>query len=258
MDLGLAGKSALITGAAKGIGAATARVLAAEGCNLVLVDIDAAGLHSTQEDIVRVTPTQVKTSTTDLSQGENIVRLAGEFPNVDILVNNAGAIPAGNLQEIGETSWRAAWELKVFGYINMCRAYYPLMKQRGRGVIINVVGTAAQSRDPSYICGVTGNAALCAFSQSLGSESHKDGIRVIAVSPGPTATDRLVTLLRKRAQDRLGNPETWQQLVESFPFRRAAEPREIAAAVAFNASDHSSYTSGSIVTIDGGRSSRSN
>src|SRR5262249_19059709 len=82
-----------------------------------------------------------------------------------------------SLLDVDEQTWRKAWDLKVFGYINMCRAYYALMKQRGSGVIINVTGNAAQTHDPEYICGVAGNAALTAFSQSLGSVSVRDGIR---------------------------------------------------------------------------------
>src|SRR5207245_659058 len=147
---------------------------------------------------------------------------------------------------------RAAWHLKVFGYVNMCRAYHALMKARKSGVIVNVIGAAAQTRDPGYICGVAGNAALAAFSQSLGHASVQDGVRVVAIHPGPVATDRLVTLLRKRAQDRTGDPETWRELTKSMPFGRPAKPEEIGAMIAFLASDRSGYTSGSVVTIDGG------
>ncbi len=171
-------------------------------------------------------------------------------------MNNAGAIPGGNLIEIDEAKWRAAWDLKVFGYVNMCRAYYALMKAKKSGVIVNVIGAAAQTRDPGYICGVAGNAALAAFSQSLGHASVQDGVRVVAIHPGPVATDRLVTLLRKRAQDRTGDPETWRELTKSMPFGRPAKPEEIGAMIAFLASDRSGYTSGSVVTIDAGISAR--
>jgi 3-oxoacyl-[acyl-carrier protein] reductase len=92
------------------------------------------------------------------------------------------------LLDVDEQTWRKAWDLKVFGYINMCRAFYVLMKQRRSGVIINVTGNAAQTHDPEYICGVAGNAALTAFSQSLGSVSVRDGIRVISLNPGPVET----------------------------------------------------------------------
>ncbi|MGB5182911.1 MAG: SDR family NAD(P)-dependent oxidoreductase [Xanthobacteraceae bacterium] len=168
MDLQLVGKSALITGASKGIGRATADQLAHEGCNLILVS-RTADLAAAKESIAGKSKVQIDTVAADLSQSNSVDRLARDFPNVDILVNNAGAIPGGQLLDMDEQTWRKAWDLKVFGYINMCRAYYALMKKRRSGVIINVTGNAAQTHDPEYICGVAGNAALTAFSQSLGS-----------------------------------------------------------------------------------------
>ena len=113
-----------------------------------------------------------------------------------------------------------------------------------------------QTHDPEYICGVAGNAALTAFSQSLGSVSPKDGIRVVSINPGPVATERLVGLMRKKAQDRTGDAENWQDLVKPLPFGRAATSEEIGAMIAFAASEHSNYTSGSVVIIDGGLSAR--
>lgn len=256
MDLHLDGKNVLITGGSKGIGRAAAEILASEGCNLVLVARTEKDLDAARSALRSKYNTRVETVAADLSDGRNVERVAREFPDIDILVNNAGAIPGGNLQEIDEAKWRAAWDLKVFGYINMCRAYYALMRARKSGVIVNVIGAAAQTRDPGYICGVAGNAALAAFSQSLGHASVADRVRVVAIHPGPVATDRLITLLRKRSQDRTGDPETWRELTKSMPFGRAAEPEEIGAMVAFLASDRSGYTSGSIVTIDAGISAR--
>jgi 3-oxoacyl-[acyl-carrier protein] reductase len=256
MDLKLAGKTALITGASKGIGRATAHAMAEEGCNVVLVARTAADLKAAQAEIARKSNVRVDVFAADLSDSANVDKIAAAFPGIDILVNNAGAIPGGNLIEIDEKRWRAAWDLKVFGYINMCRAYYALMKKRGAGVIVNVIGAAAQTKDPEYICGVAGNAALAAFSQSLGSASVRDGVRVVALHPGPVATDRLVTLMRKKAQDKTGDPENWRDLVKPLPFGRAAQPEEIAAAITFLASERSGYTSGSVVTIDAGISAR--
>jgi NAD(P)-dependent dehydrogenase (short-subunit alcohol dehydrogenase family) len=256
MDLKLAGKTALVTGASKGIGRATADALAAEGCNVVLVARSADDLAKVKETIARKANVSVETVAADLSASANVTRLAKEFPGIDILVNNAGAIPGGKLLDIDEQTWRAAWDLKVFGYINMCRAFYALMKSRGSGVIINVVGNAAQTHDPEYVCGVAGNAALTAFTQSLGSVSVRDGVRVLAVSPGPVATDRLVNLMRKKALDRTGNAENWRDLFKPLPLERAASAEEIAAAIAFLASEHSSYTSGSVAVIDAGLSAR--
>jgi NAD(P)-dependent dehydrogenase (short-subunit alcohol dehydrogenase family) len=256
MDLKLAGKTALITGASKGIGRATANAFAEEGCNVVLVARTAADLKAAQAEIARKSNVRVDVFAADLSESANVEKIAAAFPGVDILVNNAGAIPGGNLIEIDEKRWRAAWDLKVFGYINMCRAYYALMKKRQAGVIVNVIGAAAQTKDPEYICGVAGNASLAAFSQSLGSASVRDGVRVVALHPGPVATDRLVTLMRKKAQDKTGDPENWRDLVKPLPFGRAAQPEEIASAIVFLASERSGYTSGSVVTIDAGISAR--
>ncbi len=257
MDVHLADKRALVTGASKGIGRAAAEALAAEGCHVVLAARSEDGLKAVKSAIASKSNVRVDVVPADLSDSNNVNRLAQEFPDIDILVNNAGAIPGGSLLEIDEARWRAAWDLKIFGYINMCRAYYALMKKRGSGVIVNVIGNAAQTRDPAYICGVAGNAALVAFSRSLGSVSPADGIRVVAINPGPVSTDRLVTLMKKKAQDRTGNADNWRDLFKPLPYGRAATPEEIGAAVVFLASDHSAYTSGTVLTIDAGTSARS-
>ncbi len=257
MDLQLAGKRALITGGSKGIGRAAAERLALEGCNVVLVSRSAADLAAAKDSIAQKSNVQIETLAADLSQSSAIDRVARDFADIDILVNNAGAIPGGRLIDIDEQTWRKAWDLKVFGYINMCRAYYALMKQRGSGVIINVTGNAAQTHDPEYICGVAGNAALTAFSQSLGSVSACDGIRVISLNPGPVETERLINLMKKKAHDRTGNADNWRELFKPLPFGRGCAPEEVGAMIAFLASAHCSYNSGSVVTIDAGLSARS-
>src|SRR5476651_2044812 len=184
MDLKLAGKTALVTGGSKGIGRAAAEILAGEGCNVIIVSRSANGLATAKSAIARKSNVRVDTVAADLSDSANVDQLARDYPDIDILVNNAGAIPGGTLLDVSEATWRKAWDLKVFGYVNMCRAFYALMKARKAGVIINVVGNAADTHDPEYICGVAGNAALTAFSQSLGSVSARDGIRVVALKIG--------------------------------------------------------------------------
>lgn len=256
MHLGLEGKTALITGGSKGIGRAAAEILAGEGCNVVIVSRSADGLDAAKSTIVQKTNVRVDTVAADLSDSVNVDQLARDYPEIDILVNNAGAIPGGTLLSVDEATWRKAWDLKVFGYVNMCRAFYALMQKRKGGVIVNVVGNAADTHDPEYICGVAGNAALAAFTQSLGSVSAKDGIRVVAISPGPVATERLVGLMKKKALDRTGSADNWRDLFKPLPFGRGATAEEIGAAIAFIASERSGYTSGSVVTIDAGLSAR--
>ena|SRR5579883_524086 len=256
MDLRLTGRKALITGASKGIGRATARLLAAEGCDLVLVARTEADLAALRDEIRAQHNVAISLAPLDLSQGEAARGLARDFPDIEILVNNAGAIPGGTLDEIDEARWRQAWDLKVFGYINLTRAFLAAMRARRRGVIVNVIGSAGEKLDAAYIAGSTGNASLMAFTRAMGGAAPDAGVRVVGINPGPVATDRLVTLLRKRAQDRLGDAERWEELVKPMPFGRAAKPEEIAAMVAFLASDLSAYTSGTIVTIDGGSAHR--
>ncbi len=256
MDLKLRGRTALVTGASKGIGLACAEVLAEEGVNVILVSRTLADLEAARQRIASRRNVNVQVHAYDISDSANVDRLAREHADIDILVNNAGAIPAGNLQEITEKRWREAWDLKVFGYINMCRRFYDAMKQRGRGVIINVLGMAGERMDAGYIAGSTGNAGLMAFTKAIGGAASADNLRVVGINPGAIATDRLVTIMKKRAEDRLGDANRWEELMQPLPYGRAGTPEECAWMVAFLASDLSAYTSGTIITIDGGAANR--
>jgi NAD(P)-dependent dehydrogenase (short-subunit alcohol dehydrogenase family) len=126
------------------------------------------------------------------------------------------------------------------------------MKAKRAGVIVNVIGAAGEKYPTNYIAGATGNASLYAFTRALGRGAPADGLRVVAISPGPVETDRLVMLRRAEAQEKFGDPERWRELTSSMPYGRAATPREIGNAVAFMASSASAYTNATIVTIDGG------
>lgn len=256
MDMKLTGRTALITGASKGIGFAIARMLAAEGCHLHLVARSAGDLEAARAQLSGSSGVEVRVHAMDLSQRGRVEELAARCPEIDILVNNAGSNPRGSIEEIDEDTWRASFDLKVFGYINMCRAYYPAMKARRSGVIVNILGNGGERLDAGYIVGAAANASLMAFTRALGGNSAVDGVRVIGVNPGPVATDRLVGLMRREAGKRFGDPERWQELAASYPFGRAATVDEIAATVVLLASDHSSYTTGTIVTIDGGMANR--
>src|SRR6195256_2013271 len=256
MDLGLRGRKALVTGASKGIGQACAEALAEEGCDVVLVSRTAADLDKVRAKIAGEHNVAVRYYALDLSDSKNIDKLAAECADIDLLVNNAGAIPGGNIAEIDEKRWREAWDLKVFGYINMTRRFYALMAERKKGVIVNILGAAGENPDFNYVAGSSGNASLMAFTRAMGGTAPRDGLRVMGVNPGPVLTERLETLMRHRAQTRFGDPEKWAEQLKPMAFGRAAKPEEIAYMVAFLASDRSAYTTGSIVTIDGGGGSR--
>jgi NAD(P)-dependent dehydrogenase (short-subunit alcohol dehydrogenase family) len=256
MDLGLRGRKALVTGASKGIGRACAEALAAEGCDVVLVARTAADLETVRAAITAAHNVAVRCCPLDLSDSRNVDSLAAECPDTEILVNNAGAIPGGNLDQIDETRWRTAWDLKVFGYVNMTRRFYALMRERRRGVIVNIIGAAGENPDFDYIAGSSGNASLMAFTRALGGTAPRDGLRVVGINPGPVLTERLITLMKTRAMTRFGDSERWQEFMKPLAFGRAAKPQEIADMAVFLASDLSAYTTGMIVTIDGGGSSR--
>lgn len=243
----LNGKRAVVTGAASGIGEACARALAAQGAHVVVADLDAAGAEAVASEIGG------EAWAVDLS---DLDALADLRLDVDILVNNAGTIPSGNLADVDEARWRQGWELKVFGYINLCRAYYARMKAKGAGVIVNNIGNGGEIFDPEYIAGTTGNASLMAFTRALGGYSLDDGVRVVGVNPGPVDTDRIYAMLKKRAKSWLGDEARFGELVARYPLKRPATVREIADLVLFLASDRSAYTTGTIITVDGGISSR--
>ena len=246
MDLNLGGKRVLVTGGSKGIGRACAEALAAEGAKVRIAS--------------RNPPAEAEfvSKAVDLSRRGAPEELAGWAGELDILVNNAGAIPGGDLLKVDEETWRQAWDLKVFGYINLTRAVYAAMKKKGRGVIVNILGNAGEKLNAAYIAGSTANAGLMAFTRTLGGVSHADGIRVVGINPGPVATDRLLSLYKQMAQSKLGDASRYQELFKEMSFGRPAKPEEIAWAVAFVASERSAYTSGCILTIDGGLASRSN
>jgi len=243
MDLELKGKRALVTGGSKGIGRACAQALADEGC-----EVRIAARNPTPGPLAMAI---------DLSQRGAAEKLAAWAGDLDILVNNAGAIPGGDLLKVDEETWRKAWDLKVFGYLNLTRLVYARMKSRRRGVIVNVIGSAGEKMNAAYIAGSAGNASLMAFTRALGGASHADGIRVVGINPGPVATDRLLSLYRQMAETQLGDASRYEELFKGMSFGRPAKPEEIAWTAAFLASDRSSYTSGCIVTIDGGLSNRS-
>ncbi len=259
MDLGLAGRRALITGAGRGIGRAVAEALAAEGCHLVLASRGAAALEEFAASLRARHPGRaVDLRCCDLSQSAAQAELVAGSPDFDILVNNAGANPPGALAAIDDATWRAAWDLKVFGFINVTRHAYARMAARGGGVIVNIIGAAGERMNAAYIVGSTGNAGLMAFTRALGAAAPADGVRVVGVNPGLTATDRAQMLVRTWSEAAFGDAQRWRDLpqVRALPFARMCEPQEVADLVTFLASPRAGYISGTIVTIDGGAAHR--
>ena len=258
MDLHLNGRRALITGASKGIGRAIAQALAREGCVLHLAARGRAELQALADELAASGAPRPEIHVLDLAVKGSPAALAVACGPLDILVNNAGAIPRGDVASVDEDRWRDAWALKVFGTIDLSRAVLGGMTDRQRGVIVNVIGLAGERPNADYIVGSTGNAALMAFTRGIGSTSIDSGVRVLGVNPGLVNTERLQSILRAQAEQRFGDAARWRECQDAskLPAGRAAEPHEVAEVVAFLASDRASYMSGTIVTVDGGRTYR--
>ena len=256
MDMQLTGRRILVTGASQGIGEGLAKAFAAEGCHLALVARSADKLEALAASLRTAHGVQVDVLPLDMTQPGAIDQIMAFAGDIDVLVNNAGAIPGGNLWDVDAQAWRKGWELKVFGYIDLTRAMYLRMKERGSGVILNNIGNGGQNPDFNYIAGSTGNAALMAFTCALGGRSLEDGIRVVGVNPGPVATERIAKVMRNHAARLLGDEARANELLAAYPLGRSATVAEVADLFVYLASPRSSYTSGTIVTVDGGISSK--
>ncbi len=252
MDLNLKGRTALITGASRGIGEAIAKVLAQEGCNLVLTATDTAKLAQLAADLKKAHGVTVATHGFDLTRHDNIKALADVGGHCDILVNNAGAVPRGSLDEVTPEAWRHGWDLKVFGYIDLTRYILPRMTARKSGVIINIIGMAGERPEPKYIATCCANASLIMFTQCIGGESMRDGVRVVGINPGPIMSDRHRRGAERVAERELGSKDRWPELYKRFPIGRPGRVEEVADVVAFLASDRASYISGETIRIDAG------
>jgi NAD(P)-dependent dehydrogenase (short-subunit alcohol dehydrogenase family) len=245
MDLKLNGKSVLVTGGSKGIGLACAKAFAAEGCQVHIAARDRVRLEKASAEI----GAPAVSHSVDLRDAAALRALAQTCRDVDILVNNAGDIPGGTLESLDEERWRHAWELKVFSYINLSRMMYASMKARGSGVIVNVIGMAAERPSFEYICGSAGNAGLAAFTKALGKAMADDGVRVLGVHPPSTRTDRILSVMKGAAKAKFGDEGRWKELDGSGPFAGLIEPEQVADVVAFLASPRCGQLSGMVLNL---------
>lgn len=253
MNLKLEGRRVLVTGSSKGIGLAIAIAFAREGAVPIIVSRSADALGDALASIKDETGVTAQAVTADLANAGGINTLMSQAGEIDILVNNAGAIPGGSLADIDDARWRQAWELKLFGYINLVREVLPHMEKRGNGVIANIIGMAGAAPRSEYVCGSTANAALIAFTQAVGAASPRRGVRVFGINPSPTRSDRMEGMLRAQATKKFNDESRWMELTSGMPFGRLTEPKEIADLTVFSCSPLSAYLSGTVINVDGGQ-----
>jgi 3-oxoacyl-[acyl-carrier protein] reductase len=253
MNLNLAGKQVVITGGSKGIGLAIALGFAREGALPVLVSRSDKNLANASAEFIRQGLPSPQLAEIDLSASGSDRSLFNLFPAADILINNAGAIPGGSIHDVTEEVWRAAWELKLFGYINLTRRYLAAMEGRGQGVICNIIGMAGVAPRYEYICGSVANGALIALTNGIGAGSVRKGVRVFGINPSPTRSDRIQGVLQQQAARKLGDAGRWQEMIQKLPFGRLAEPDELAGLTVYCCSPLCGYLSGTVLNVDGGQ-----
>ncbi|HSD48710.1 MAG TPA: SDR family oxidoreductase [Actinomycetota bacterium] len=258
MDLGLQGAVAFVTGASKGIGKATARVLAQEGCEVAITARREELLERTAAELSKETGGHVLPLQGDMSVVADVERTVAQtierFGRIDVLVTCAGSSPGGLLENLTEDDWFGSLNLKFMGYVRTCRAVVPHMREAGKGSIVLVVGN--DGLKPSYwemTAGVA-NAADINFASSLAEQYGPLGIRVNTVNPGPVNTDRWDGLEKAFARDKGIDRDAAHALaVGSLPLGRICEPEEVANLVAFLASPRASYLNGAHIPLDGGQ-----
>jgi 3-oxoacyl-[acyl-carrier protein] reductase len=253
MDLQLAGKVAVVTGASRGIGYAIAQTLAAEGMQLVLVARSGEQLAALAASL----PTEALVQAADLRDPQTpaavIAATIARFGQLDLLVNNAGATKRGDFLALPEGDWSDGFALKFFGAMRCCRAAWPHL-QATRGSIVNIVGVGGRTGSAEFTIGGSVNAALLNLTKALADRGVRDGVRVNAINPGSIATERLQVRIRSFASEHGLDPSAaTDAMARAQKVARFGQPAEIAGAVAFLASAQAQYIQGAILDIDGGR-----
>lgn len=250
------GKSAVVTGASKGIGRAIAERLAAGGADVALVARSAEALKAAAEEIETAHGVKAVPVAADLSSAAGCLAAAeaacAALGHVDILVNCAGATRAGTFPTQPDADWVDGFALKFFGAVRLTRALWPELAAHG-GTVIHIGGAAAYTPGPGFMVGGAVNAALAHFSKALSKQGLKDDVNVNIVHPGMTASDRLQDLFEQQATaEGKSVDEIRANSTAAAGTRRIGEPADIAEAVAFLASPRARHIHGVDFAIDGG------
>jgi NAD(P)-dependent dehydrogenase (short-subunit alcohol dehydrogenase family) len=258
MDLGLAGKNAIITGGSAGIGLACAKALITEGANVIIVGRNEERLEKAVSDLKKIANNHsilsISTDLTYSGAAERIVKVTeDQFGQIDLLINNAGSARAGSFWNLSDQDFLDAWNLKLLGYIRMIRAVAAQMKQQQHGRILNIIGTGGKNPSATFLPGGTANAALINFTKGVSKELAKYGIRINAISPAATATERAERLAEQRAEaNGISKEEQIAQEHAAIPLGQMIQPEEIANMALLLLSDLIPSMTGSEVIIDGG------
>ncbi len=257
MDLGIRDRVAIVAAASRGIGFAAARELAREGVRVFLCSRDEQKARAAAEQIARETGAEVVGVRADVTNDEEtarFVRLAEERGGkVDILVTNAGGPPAATFADADLEMYRRAFELNALSAIRLAQLVVPSMRERRWGRIVNITSISVKQPIMGLLLSNTVRAGLTGWAKTLSAEIAADNVTVNSVAPGYTQTERQDELTEAKAK---ATGKTKEELTEmraaEIPMRRSAVPEEIAAAVAFLASERASYITGVTLQVDGG------
>ncbi len=259
MDLGIKGRAAIVTGASRGIGRATARQFLEEGARVMICGRNAETIEKTRAELAGQTGGEAHAVVADMTREADIVRLVDtarqKFGTVDILVNNAGQMYSGRFAVMTDAGLKEQFETKIFGFLRAIRLVYPIMKAQRWGRIVNIIGGAGKEPDPyMFGSGIT-NSGLLNITKSLSTEFGEDNVLVNAVCPGWVATNlwqRNAEGLRQELQ--AGTEDEARRLAaRKNAMNRFGKPEELANAIVFLCSERASYITGVSLNLDGGR-----
>jgi NAD(P)-dependent dehydrogenase (short-subunit alcohol dehydrogenase family) len=251
MDLGLVGKTVLVTGGSKGIGFACARAFLAEGARVAIVSRSQSNIDRALAELKGCIG--FAADLVDAGQALGVVaQVAHALGPIDVLVNSAGAAKRTPPEELTPDAYRAAMDAKYFSYINVIDPVVKEMGKRGSGVIINVIGNGGKVASPIHIAGGAANAALMLVTAGLAHAYAAKGVRVAGLNPALTNTERVAEGFRADAKHNgISVEDVMQKSIARIPLGRMAEPEDVADATLFLASDRASYLTGVTITMDG-------
>lgn len=260
MDLGIAGRVALVGASANGLGLATAERFAMEGCSVAICDLNAAALEVAKARVATAaTGGQVQAWQVDLRDPTSIEKLvsgvADELGPVDILVTNSGGPPPGSFEDSTDEKWQLSFELTFLSAVRLIREVLPGMKERNWGRIVNFTSRTLREPIPNLMLSNATRLAVAGMAKTLAAEVAAHGITVNNLGPGPTSTDRAIELAAARAAKKGITVEEELKVTESrIPRGRMAKPEEQAAVAVFLASELAGHITGAGLIVDGGES----
>jgi 3-oxoacyl-[acyl-carrier protein] reductase len=257
MDLGLKGRVALVAAASRGLGKAVAQELAREGADVAICARGKEDLRRTAEEIARDTGVRVLAVAADVTVAKDVAGLftavIRNFEGLDILVNNAGGPPSGPFLTFSDEDWRNALELNLISTVRLTRAAVPHMRAKGWGRIVNITSVAVKQPIPDLVLSNAARSGVIGLAKTLAGELASDGITVNSVCPGFTLTERVQHLAEAQAEREQKSPQEVLAAYErQIPMGRLGRPEELAALVAFLASERASYITGVALQADGG------